>query len=149
MPADPLAEIAAAAALLERAGHHAIADWLRSRPSADLLEHLAGRSRRGFSPALARGVAERNRALTQAWRQQWADLPIREAARLLEVSLRRYHGSAWRHEQHALTNPHPPGAARYWYWTALQARARPLSARQIQRVLASNDRADHLSRHAM
>jgi hypothetical protein len=147
---DPLDTLARAAARLdgEDDGLQLVADWLRSRPR-DLIEHLVGRGRRGFSAALAQGVADRNQALRAAWRQQWPDLPTRKGARLLEAALRRYAGGAWRHEQHAQSNPHPENAPRGLYWRAMKARGRLLSVRQLERILVSNDATDHLSQQPM
>jgi hypothetical protein len=104
---------------------------------------LAEQARRGYSPALARSIEARNRALRQA-AELWSDLPRHQAARLLSVSLTRYAGSGWRHEQHTEASPHPEGSLRDCLWQALRARPRPLSVRQLERVIAASE--DHLTK---
>jgi len=97
----------------------------------------------GYSQRLGALVAERNVALREAAERYWSDLSRHEAARLLAVSMRRYAGTAWRYEQHAIISPYPEGSLKDCLWRAMKARARLLSTRQLERVLVGTD--DHLS----
>ena len=113
----------------------AIAAWLRAGGSAELIAYISGRGgRRGHSVVLEAAYAARNAALRAA-AQQWADLPPKEAGRLLANEFQRYF-ARWPRDRQRAENPYPADSQSGLFWLALRAVPRPIGEAQCARIIA-------------
>jgi hypothetical protein len=135
MPADPLAEINDAAALLEKHGFDVIAEHVRQ--SSEVFELVTGQvSTRGHSARREAAYRKRDAALRAA-AQAWADLPLPQRCQMLGSALREYHGTSWARDRSLASNPHAAGSRKYYLFEALCAIDRPIGGRQLKRILGS------------
>lgn len=116
-------------------GLRLVAEWAAAGAAGDLAVFLAGADSRAAWLTGAR--VQRDRALRQA-AERYRDLTTYEAARLLARARALYRAGGWQADRAAPVNPHPAGSFRFWLWESLSAIDRPLSAKQITRIISGH-----------
>jgi hypothetical protein len=133
---DPLAQIEAAAVLLQQHGFDLAAAHIRR--SAEFYAEIAGiENSRGHSAKAEAAIALRNGWLRKA-AAQWRDLPLSQQANYLATRFDVYFTRSWQRDRDKSTCPYQAGTERAAFWQALRAFDRPIGEQQCKRILAGD-----------